>query len=208
LKIYILIDRSGSMSANWTETIGAVNAYAAALGEKGVKKGDITAAVFDNQEPFKVIRSEVKIKEWTPISANEVLPRGMTPLFDAIGTLAQTIHLKAPKKATIVVVTDGLENASREITKDNAKKSIDDFKTKGYDVIFIGADFDAFGQSGGLGVLSGSTLNMTKGNYDQAFKSVANRSALYASADSGLSFAMEFSDEDRAKAAGIKETIV
>jgi hypothetical protein len=187
------------MQSRWDETIGAVNAYVTALKEAKTK-ASVSVTVFDNQEPFKVIRKDVKLKDWNPISATEVLPRGMTPLFDAIGALNQLLTLKAPKKASIIIVTDGLENASREFDKNGTKTILDNFKTTGYDVVFIGADFDAFGQSSGLGVLTGSTLNMTKGNYEQAFKSVANRSMYYEQWGSDAN--LGFSDEDRAMATG------
>lgn len=168
------------MSSNWIETIGAVNAYASALTEnKATKKAEITVAVFDSQEPFKVIRKDVKAKEWTPIAETEVQPRGMTPLFDAIGTLVQTIKFSAPKKASIVVVTDGAENSSREIKRETAKTLLDELRAKAYDVVFIGADFDAFGQGASVGVSNAFTLNMSKGNYETTFKNLATRSAVY-----------------------------
>lgn len=180
MKSYIVIDRSGSMASRWDETIGAVNAYAEALGkEKSTKKAELTVVLFDNQEPFKVIREDVKVSDWKPISATEASPRGMTPLYDAIGTLVNKIKEANPKKASVVIVTDGHENASREFNKDTSKKLLDEMREKKYDVVFIGADFDAFGQSGSVGVSFNNTLNITKGNYDQAFKTMAVRSALY-----------------------------
>jgi Mg-chelatase subunit ChlD len=199
MKSYILIDGSGSMHTRWVETIGAVNAYVEALGEdKATKKADVTVAVFDSQEPFKVVRKDVKVKDWTPIAVQEFTPRAMTPLLDSIGILNQTITLAKPKKASIVIVTDGLENASREITKDGAKIILDNLRGKGYEVVFIGADFDAFGQSGGLGNSMGQTLNMYAGGYEGAFRSMAMKSATYAS----TGMVRDFTDQERSVAAG------
>lgn len=199
MKSYILIDGSGSMASRRIETLGAVNAYVEALGEdKATKKADVTIAVFDSQEPFKVVRNGVKIKDWIPLTESEVFARGMTPLLDAIGVLNQTITLAKPKKASIVIVTDGFENASREITKESAKIILDGLRDKGYEVVFIGADFDAFGQSGGLGNSVGQTLNMSAGGYEGAFRSMAMKSATYAA--TGL--VRDFTDEERTVAAG------
>lgn len=199
MKAYILLDRSGSMSARWVETIGSLNAYVEGLkAEKATKKAEVTVAAFDDREPFKVLRSSVKAAEWSDINNDEVQPRGMTPLYDAIGKLVETIRSDAPKKATIVIVTDGAENTSREIKKDAAKAMLDEMRGKGFDVVFIGADFNAFGQGADLGNVAGSTLNMTSGNYAAAMRGLSTRTSNYASTGTVGSF----SDEDRKKAAG------
>lgn len=201
MKAYILLDRSGSMQTRWGETIGALNAYVAGLAaDKATKKTDVTVAAFDNQDPYLVVRNAVKASEWTPISPIEISPRGMTPLFDAIGKLVTTVRQDAPKKATIVIITDGAENGSHEIKKDAAKAMLDDMRAKQFDVVFIGADFDAFAQGAGLGNMAGSTLNMTAGNYTDAMKGLSMRSASYAS----TGVVGSFSDEDRKRAAGKK----
>jgi Mg-chelatase subunit ChlD len=199
MKAYILLDRSGSMSTRWGETIGALNAYVSGLAAaKATKKTDVTVAAFDNQEPYLVLRNSVKASEWTPISESEILPRGMTPLFDAISKLVAAVRHDAPKKATIVIITDGVENGSMEIKKEAAKALLDEMRGKNFDVVFIGADFDAFAQGSGLGNMAGSTLNMTVGNYASAMKGLSLRSASYAS--TGTIGA--FSDEDRKRAQG------
>ncbi|WP_162931684.1 vWA domain-containing protein [Mesorhizobium sp. DCY119] len=201
MKAYILLDRSGSMQTRWAETIGALNAYVAGLaGEKATKKTEVTVAAFDNQDPFLVLRSGVKASDWKPISEDEIRPRGMTPLYDAIGKLVSTVRQDSPKKATIVVITDGAENGSREFKKDAAKSMLDELRAKQFDVVFIGADFDAFAQGAGLGNAFGSTIVMKGGNYGAAMNVLATRSMAYASGGAVASF----SDADRKLAAGAK----
>lgn len=201
MKAYILLDRSGSMQSRWGETINAVNAYVSGLAaDKDTKKTAVTLAAFDNQEPFKIVRDAVKASDWQAVSADEVQPRGMTPLYDAIGRLVTDIRKNLPKKATIVIVTDGAENSSHEIKKDAAKAMLDDMRAKSFDVIFIGADFDAFEQGGGLGNAAGQTLNMVAGSYGATMSNLASRSTLYARTGK----VEAFSDEDRKRAAGKK----
>lgn len=199
MKSYILLDRSGSMATRWAETIGSLNAYVEGLNEdKATKKAEVTVAAFDDREPFKILRSSVKASDWLIINNNEVNPRGMTPLYDAIGELVRTIRTDAPKKATIVIVTDGAENCSREIKKDSAKAMLDEMRGKSFDVVFIGADFDAFGQGADLGNMAGATLNMTTGNYATAMRCLSKRTSSYAS----TGVVDSFSDEDRKNAGG------
>jgi Mg-chelatase subunit ChlD len=205
MKSYILIDRSGSMQTRWAETIGAVNAYVEVLAaeKKTARKSDVTVAVFDSQEPFKVIRENVLASAWTPIATTEVMPRGMTPLFDAIGDLVQRVKSANPKKASIVIVTDGDENSSREIKKDAAKSLLDELRAKNYDVVFIGADFDAFSQGAGLGNNAGQTILVSSGNYTSMMKGMATRSMAYA--DTGV--VASFTDQERSVAVGIEGVI-
>ncbi len=199
MKAYILLDRSGSMQTRWGETINAINAYVRGLAEeKATKKSEVTVAAFDNQEPFKILRSNVKASEWSDINGDEVQPRGMTPLYDAIGKLVSDIRKDAPKKASVVIMTDGAENASREISKEAAKSMLDEMRGKSFDVVFIGADFDAFSQGAGLGNAAGQTLNMSAGNYAATLRGLATRSSLYAA--TGAIGA--FSDEERKRAQG------
>lgn len=200
MKTYILLDRSGSMASKWDETIGAINAYVDGI--KTVRKATVTLAAFDSSDKmdYRVLRDNKPVSEWGGVYSAEVSPRGGTPLFDAIGRMVADIRAADPKKATIVIITDGQENSSREVTKEAAKGLLDELRGKKYDVVFIGADFDAFGQAGALGNATANTLNMAQGSYHDAMRSMSNRTVAYASTGA----AAAFSDEDRKKAAGQK----
>lgn len=197
MDVYILIDRSYSMISRWEETISAVNAYVDELKKSKSKKVNITVAVFDNQNPFELWRDNVNISNYENLNMNDISPRGMTPLYDAIHNLYEKVMSVPSKKVSVVIVTDGLENGSR-ITKETAKKYIDEMNAKNYDVSFIGADFDTFAQGASLGGNFGSTLNMVAGSYETAFRSIGAKNMVYASTGNVASF----SDEDRLKAQG------
>lgn len=199
MRSYILIDRSGSMASNWAETLGSVNGYVETLAKDGgTKKTKITVAFFDDTEPFAVARTDVKAKDWTALTDADATPRGTTPLFDAVGSLANLIDKADPKRASVVVVTDGVENASKEVSKEAAKARLDAMRKKGYDVVFLGADFDAFNQAGSLGNATGQTINAAKGSYAATMSMLASRTSAYA--QSGK--VADFTNDDRKRAAG------
>lgn len=199
MNIYMLLDRTGSMSRKWDETLSSINGYVDDL-KKNKTKASITLAMFDHHAGFKfdIIRKDVKPKDWKKVTNDDAAPRGTTPLHDAIGRIVSMAESDKPKKAVVVVMTDGLENASREMNRDAAKACLDRCRDRKWQVVFLGADFDAFGQAAGVGTKADQTLNMSAGHYGAAMRSLSTATAAYAS--SGR--AMSWSDEDRKRAAG------
>jgi hypothetical protein len=67
--------------------------------------------VFDAQDglQFDVLRNSVDAGRWNDVTTNEVSPRGMTPLYDAIGRIVSLAEKDRPEKAIIVIMTDGEE---------------------------------------------------------------------------------------------------
>src|SRR5262245_17446139 len=154
---YILLDRSGSMQGLWVEALSSVNAYAKELANK--TDGDavdshVTLAVFDSQEAlqFDVLRKKQPALHWEQVTDKDATPRGMTPLLDAIGRIVALAETDNPDKAVIVVMTDGAENASRELTREGVKAALDRVKKRGWDVVFLGANFDNIADASSVGV--------------------------------------------------------
>lgn len=199
LGVFMLLDRSGSMSDRWDEAVSSINSYVADLAKQRTK-ARITLATFDEQQglQFDVLRNQVSAASWHPISLHEASPRGGTPLYDAFARIVAKAKLADFKRTVIVVMTDGYENASREINRSRAGELVRECQTRDWQVVFLGADFDARGQAAEMHVYRGSTLNMTRGFYGSGTAALSEASVSYAA--TGESF--NFSDEDRKAAAG------
>jgi uncharacterized protein YegL len=181
---YILLDRSGSMQSLWVEALSSVNAYAKELANK--KDGDavdshITLAVFDDQAglQFDVLRRKQPALHWEKLSDTDATPRGMTPLLDALGRIIALAETDNPDKAVIVVMTDGQENASKEVTREGAKAALDRAKAKGWDVVFLGANFDNIADAGSVGVFAGQQMSMAPGTMNESMARMAKKSRAY-----------------------------
>jgi hypothetical protein len=199
---YILLDRTGSMEPIWNEALSSVNAYAdglAALDGGPRVDADITLAVFDAQDglKFDVLRQGVDAGDWNDVTTREVTPRGMTPLYDAIGRIVSLAEKDKPEKAVLVIMTDGEENSSTEMTKKAAKAALDRVRAKGWEVVFLGAEFSNFDDAEGVGQSSSRNMAVSKDQLSDSMDRLAQKSKNYAS---GAAPSVEWNAEDRAAA--------
>ena len=180
LNIRLVLDRSGSMRSCKTETIDSINQYIQEL-KKETIDGIFTLSTFDSQAIDIPIR-RVPVTEMSLLNQDILIPRGGTPLYDAIGAavfdLEQFKYADSEKKV-LVIVTDGLENASQEYTSDAIKKTIEEKTKEGWLIIYLGADHDAFTQSRDMGFDSRKTLHYSKRDSRDAFRAVADKTTSY-----------------------------
>lgn len=199
MNVYMLLDRTGSMAPIWAETLSSINSYVEKLATDKID-ARITLAMFDSNDgtQFDVIRRSVDVREWLPVTEREATPRGYTPLYDAIGRLMGLANADGGDRAMIIIVTDGQENASLEVTREGAKTMLDRVRGKGWDVVFLGANFDAFSQAASLGSAAAHTLNIAPAAMQAAMAGpLASRARAYSVGGAPAAF----SDEDRKIAA-------
>ena len=195
---YILLDRSGSMQSIWDEALGSVNADVKALTEGPKADAHVTFAVFDSHEAlqFDVLRAGVPAATWTNVTPADAAPRGMTPLFDAIGRMVALADKDAPDRAILVIMTDGAENASKEMKKDDVKAALDRIEKRGWQVVFLGAEFARFSDADAVGVGSMKMMAMSAASMSGTMQRLAGKSRAYFEEGADVSF----NAEDRAQA--------
>jgi hypothetical protein len=210
MQAYILLDRSGSMQSLWVEALSSVNAFAKELANKTdgpSVDSHVTLAVFDSQESlqFDTLRRKQPALHWENVTDKDASPRGMTPLLDAMVRIISLAEGDNPDKAVIVVMTDGQENASREVTREGVKAALDRVKAKGWEVVFLGANFDNIADASSVGVGGGKQMAMSVGTMNESMSRLARKSRAYAQSAPGAA-PIEFDAEDRiaAKEANVK----
>ncbi|HEU0190609.1 MAG TPA: VWA domain-containing protein [Mycobacterium sp.] len=159
--IAALLDRSGSMTTVADDTRGGFDTFIA--GQRA-KPGDtvVTLAQFDNR--YEQVYENKPIVEVPPLVLE---PRGSTALLDAIGRFITDIGSRLaalpeddrPGDVTVVVMTDGHENASVEWAKDGVRRLIEQ-QESGYDwdFVFLGANMDAVDVGAGMGFRPGKSM--------------------------------------------------
>jgi hypothetical protein len=189
------------MQNNWTEALGSVNAYVQTLATSGGPDDQVTLAAFDSNGgklDFQILRRQVKARDWRVVTDAEASPRGMTPLFDAIGQIVAIAEKDDPRRAVIVIMTDGEENASKEINRAGAKAALDRATAKGWESVFLGVDFGRFGDADSMGISASKQVGVSAGQFSANMENLARKSRAYA--DSAAGAPVEFNEADRALA--------
>lgn len=152
----LVIDRSGSMGSVAQEACGSLNTFIKSL-KKVPGKKLITAIQFDNE--IETIHTKVKRKEIPEFVAGENYhPRGMTALYDAIGTMITALDKE--ENVVICVITDGFENASHEYKHDTINALVTKKKEAGWDFQFLAAGIDGKPFADSIGIAK--TVNVSK----------------------------------------------
>lgn len=159
--IAALLDRSGSMQGIAADMRGGFDTYIAKeAAQPGVTQ--VTLAQFDDR--YEVVFADRPIAGVPPLTLE---PRGMTALLDAIGRfvtevgagLAALPEDERPGEVTVLVLTDGHENASTEWTVEAVRALIAQQETVyGWDFVFLGANMDAVEVGTNLGFAPGKSL--------------------------------------------------
>lgn len=160
----IVLDKSGSMNQRSARTIDAMNEYINTLRLQG--EGEIIASMIQFDSPggsphFEATYTMTPIKDVPDLGHHNYKPRGLTPLYDAIGRMIRTIEGKENNddKVVIVIQTDGLENDSREFTREGVRALRDDKEASGWEFVFLGTGEQAWAAGQNLGFRAAQTVN-------------------------------------------------
>ncbi len=159
--IAALLDRSGSMEVIAEDMRGGFDAF---MARESAQTGTalVTLAQFDHE--YNVVYRDQPTEAVPPLTLE---PRGRTALLDAIGRfvtevgagLAALPEQDRPGEVTVLVITDGLENASAEWTIEGVRTLIAHQETVySWDFVFLGANMDAVGVGRTLGFAPGKSL--------------------------------------------------
>ena len=165
VQIICILDRSGSMGHLTGDVIGGYNSF---LEKQRQEPGtaEVTTVLFDNK--YETVATAVNLREAPKLTSATYYARGTTALLDAVGrTVMETISrmekdsiCPSKRRVLFMIMTDGLENASREYDK-AAVKAMIEATTNDYhwNYIFMGANIDSFAEAGDLGINASHTMN-------------------------------------------------
>jgi hypothetical protein len=165
-ELYFVLDRSGSMSGLVRSTIDGFNEMLEKQKRSAAGELFVSTVLFDDDA--SVLHDHVPVAQMRPLTENEYTIGGCTALLDALGgaiehAVRRQRHVPADRRAqnvVFVVITDGLENASRRYTAERVRRLV---KTEtdryGWEFLYLGANIDSFAAAGSIGIDASRTAN-------------------------------------------------
>ena len=183
--IYFLLDRSGSMQSIKSDTEGGFTAF---IDEQRRTAGEcrVTLAQFDNH--YDVVYADRPIADVPPL---DLQPRGSTALLDAMGRLvtdagarlAALHEAQRPASVIVAIMTDGLENASKEWSHPAIKALVEQqTRQYGWQFMYMGADQDAIEVGRNIGVAAANSITYGRGKSQEVMANVSDKVRRYRTA--------------------------
>lgn len=211
----LIVDRSGSIGEileGMQDGFREFCASQAALEAEGTR---VTASLWQFDEEVECLGSVLPV---STLSSYRIVPRGMTALFDAVGTaittegatLAAMPEDQRPGQVLCVISSDGKENKSQEYAGDRVAEMIAHQRAAyNWKFVFIGTNQDAFKTAGGLSIGAKSSLSYApssagaKMSWRGTSAAVGRYTRSASSAPEGQAhlFEVEYSDAERDAAA-------
>jgi uncharacterized protein YegL len=187
----MVLDRSGSMENMAKEAIGGFNSFLESH-QKEPGQAKLTLVLFDHE--YIVAQDGRPIEEVQKLDEKSYQPRGTTALLDAVGRTIKTVgerlnhtpEQERPGKVLIVILTDGLENASKEFSLKQINQMIQHQRdVYSWEFIFLGAGQDAIQTANSLGIPADSAVQFsgTPEGAAMAFQAISRSSVAYRAGD-------------------------
>ncbi|MEX1021031.1 MAG: vWA domain-containing protein [Litorilinea sp.] len=188
-EIVCIIDRSGSMEPVKSDAVGGMNSFI--TGQKALSGTANFTLVFFNHG-YQRVHDAKPLSEVQPVAAADYVPQGMTALLDAVGRtidevgnrLAQTPEDQRPQNVVVAILTDGLENSSKDYTRERVAQMIKHQQEKyQWEFLFLAANMDAFSEAHSLNIPQANAQNFAGTGEGQkvAYQSLHERTAKFRS---------------------------
>ena len=157
----IILDKSGSMGSianaaisGFNETVGGIRSAQERF--KETQEHFVSLMIFCNCEK-RLVYDKVPVADVAELTRKEYRPCCGTPLYDAMGisinALFKDIKDKEDATAVVTVITDGMENASKEYNGAAIKALVERMKDEeGWNFAYIGTNQDVDATSASLSI--------------------------------------------------------
>lgn len=206
LHICFVLDESGSMYGSVEDVIGGLQKLIDE--QKQLKDGECIISVY---RFANTVECDYLGKDVHEIPALKYEPGGRTAMNDGIGTAIDEVGLwlsdmdesERPSKNLIVIMTDGMENASQEYTLQDVKDRIKHQEEKyNWSFVYMGTDLNSLDDAKNLGIALASVSS--RDNIVNNYSHVNSYATCYRSA-----VTMDaFNDAERSLATSLNEDTV
>lgn len=199
--IAAILDRSGSMSGVRDDIIGGFNTF---ITDQRKTPGEcsVTLAQFDDE--YEIVYNNKPIQDTPNLDSSTYVPRGNTALNDAVGRtinaigseLSKASEDERPGHVIVVIITDGMENASKEFSGAQIKQMIEHQQEKyGWHLTYLAASMDK------AHVSVANSIGIRASAFNQSSRSAKGSEVLYAASSAAVSRLRSGVDKDLAYSA-------
>ena len=152
-KIVMIIDESGSMEEIKDKMIKSINDLITE--QKQVKERPSTFTLVKFSNTINRVVKNKNLNDITTLKSTDYMPSGTTALYDAIG---DTIDwFKNEKDVLMVIITDGMNNASKNYTKNQVSSMIEQKKRdNNWSYVYLSCDLSTESQGNDMGFKNSS----------------------------------------------------
>lgn len=199
--IAFLLDRSGSMQSIKEDVEGGFNTF---IDTQKEAKGTCLVTLAQFNTHYDTVYTNKPVKD---VENLDLKPSGMTALHDSMGKLITDTatyldslpEKKRPAAVICAIMTDGMENSSREWDSASVKKLVEEKTEAGWQFLYMGADQDAIEVGTSVGILADNSLTYTRGNAAQVMAMTSCNVAAYRSSirEGDVLASVSYSSEQR-----------
>lgn len=199
IEVVLVVDRSGSMQNMAKDMEGGMNAF---INEQKKIPGKCGVTYYRFDTVIEKVFENLDVKS---VGELKIEPRGGTALFDAIGIAIQEVGQRLsklsknqrPDLVTMLILTDGENNSSKEYTAERIKEMIQHQEQKyNWEFVFLGANQDAFTTGQNYGFSGAKSMTFDKGGTAYMMQNLSTQTTMLRA---GGCSAYEFSAMDRAE---------
>lgn len=147
----VILDASGSMAELSHAAVEGVNRTLKTIREAQDSCADMTqyfclvqfnAATGESANIATLIEEAPVTELGAGLAEEKFTPGGLTPLYDAVGESIKELEQKVGDNevALVTIITDGIENASRQYDEEDIRKMVSRKKRLGWTFTYIGAN--------------------------------------------------------------------
>lgn len=173
-EIVTIIDRSGSMQSVVDDAIGGFNSF---LEQQKRLPGKATFTLIEFNQDTVIKYNGVNISEVKPYTLETYIPMGSTALYDAIGLgVGEAARRGENRKVIVAILTDGHENSSKEVNRQQVGDMIEKYTKNGWVFMFLATGFSQFDAE-----RIASSISINKGMAMGASRNSSGQKAMYSS---------------------------
>lgn len=148
-KIVLVLDESGSMESIRDQIINSINDLI--MEQKQIKERPATFTLIKFSDNVKEVIVNKLLSNVNSLTNRDYVPSGSTALYDAIGKTID--RFRNEKNVLMVIITDGQENASRQYSRNQINKMINDKKINNdWTYVYLSSDLSTEIQGDNIGL--------------------------------------------------------